>query len=163
MTREAEDFCAGDPLALRIHERVVEALDGLDDVETRISASQLAYRRGRIFALVWRPGRYLRSKVPLVLSLGLREPLRSDRFKEVVEVAPGTWMHHLELRAPAEVDDEVGSWIRLAWEEAAARPPACARRASAGVPGDQHGRGLDAGHRPSSGTSSRVGGTDGPA
>jgi hypothetical protein len=28
-------------------------------------------------------------------------------------------MHHLELYAPADVDDQVRAWIRTAWEEAA--------------------------------------------
>lgn len=124
---DAASFFAGDPLACRIHERVVAEVMA-DGVEARVSRSQIAYRRGRTFALVWRPGRYVRSDVPLVLSLPLRERLDSPRFKQVVQVAAHTWMHHLELRDPDEVDAEVCSWIRLAREQAGAgRAPRAAR------------------------------------
>lgn len=132
MTGAEEAFFAGDPLASRIHERVVAEVMAADGVEPRVTRSQIAYRlsgrRGRTFALVWRPGRYLRSDVPLVLSLPLRERLASPRFKQVVQVAAHTWMHHLELRDPDEVDDEVRSWIRLARDQAGAGPAPRAAR-----------------------------------
>ena len=95
------------------------ALGELIDLETRVSASQIAYRHGRTFAIVWRPGRYVHSDVPLVLSLVLREPLSSTRVKEVVNVARDAWMHHLELRSVDEVDDEVRGWLKKAWDGAA--------------------------------------------
>lgn len=119
MTEAADDdFFDGDPVAWQIQLRILRAFEDLADIEVRESASQIAYRHGRTFAIIWRPGRYLHSDVPLVLSLVLREPSRSSRFKEVVKVAGDTWMHHLELHTAAEVDDEVRAWIRLAWEGA---------------------------------------------
>lgn len=115
---DEEDFFEGDPVAWQIQLRILRAFEDLTDLEVRESASQIAYRHGRTFAIVWRPGRYLHSDVPLVLSLVLREPMDSPRIKEVVKVAGETWMHHLELRSASEVDDELRSWIRLAWEGA---------------------------------------------
>ena len=116
MAEAAEiDFFEGDPVAWQIQLRILGAFQDLADIETHESASQIAFRHGRTFAIVWRPGRYLRSGVPRVLSLVMREQLGSPRFKEVVKVAGDTWMHHLELRSAAEVDDEVRGWIRLAW------------------------------------------------
>lgn len=115
---EDDDFLRGDPVAWRIQLRILRAFEDLTDLEVRESATQIAYRHGRTFAVVWRPGPRLPSEVPLVLTLVLREPLESRRFKEVVKVAGHTWMHHLELRSPGEVDDELGTWIRLAWEGA---------------------------------------------
>lgn len=111
----ADEFFEGDPVAWQIQLRILRAFEDLTDLEVRESVSQIAYRHGRTFAIVWRPGRYLHSDVPLVLSLVLQEPLASPRFKEVVKVAGNTWMHHLELRSAAEVDDELRAWIRLAW------------------------------------------------
>ncbi|MCP6341538.1 DUF5655 domain-containing protein, partial [Klebsiella pneumoniae] len=58
------------------------------------------------------------SDVPLVLSLALPHRLRSERFKEVVHPSPRVWMHHLELRGPGEVDDEVRGWLAEAWAAA---------------------------------------------
>ncbi|QSR26368.1 hypothetical protein CFH99_12105 [Nocardioides aromaticivorans] len=111
----ADDFFDGDPAAWQIQLRILRAFEDLTDLEVRESASQVAYRHGRTFAIVWRPGSHLHSDVPLVLSLVLREPMGSPRFKEVVKVAGDTWMHHLDLRSAAEVDDELQGWIRLAW------------------------------------------------
>ncbi|WGY04505.1 DUF5655 domain-containing protein [Nocardioides sp. QY071] len=114
MTGSVDEFFDGDPTARQIHDRLVGELTAVEGVEVHVSRSQVAYRLGRTFAIEWRPGRYLRSEVPLVLSLPLRQRLESTRFKQVVQVARGTWMHHLELRSAAEVDDEVRRWIRLA-------------------------------------------------
>jgi hypothetical protein len=90
---------------------MVEGLGG--GTEMRVSKSQVAFRRRRGFAYVWRPDRYLRSDVPAVLSLAADHPIASERFKEVVHPSPRVWMHHLELRDPAEVDCEVEEWLRL--------------------------------------------------
>jgi hypothetical protein len=35
-----------------------------------------------------------------------------------VEPAKGRFTHHLELREPDEVDEEVAGWLREAWEAA---------------------------------------------
>ena len=52
------------------------AVRALGPVEVRVSRSQVAFRRRRGFAYVWRPGRYVRSAVPAVLSVVLpaRDP-----------------------------------------------------------------------------------------
>ncbi|HWJ08244.1 MAG TPA: DUF5655 domain-containing protein [Nocardioides sp.] len=98
------DFFEGDPVGREIHGRILDALGDLSDLRTKVSASQIAYRHGRTFAIVWRPDRYLPSEVPLVLSLVLPEPLGSPRPKEIVRVARDACMHHLELRSADEVD-----------------------------------------------------------
>ena len=68
---------------------------------------------------MWWPARYLKSDVPAVLSIALPRRLEhSRRFKEVVNPAPGVWMHHLELRSIADLDDEVAGWLGEAREEA---------------------------------------------
>lgn len=121
MTGRVEEFFEGDPTARRIHDRLFTELTAVEGVEVRVGRSQVAYRLGRTFAIEWRPGRYLRTDVPLVLSLPLLERLKSPRFKQVVPVARNCWMHHLELCSPAEVDDEVEGWIGLARDQAQER------------------------------------------
>ena len=89
------------------------------DATERTTRSQVAFRRRRGFAYLWRPGQYLRHPAAeVVLSLAFREELPSPRFKGVVHPAPTTWMHHLELHAVADLDDEVAGWLRRAAEEA---------------------------------------------
>jgi len=97
---------------------VTDVVEALGEHEVRVSRSQVAFRRRRGFAYVWRPGRYVRSDVPAVLSLALDHELRDDRFKEVVHLSVRGWMHHLELASPAEVDHQVRGWLRLAYDAA---------------------------------------------
>jgi hypothetical protein len=66
------------------------------------------------------PDRYLgRGHTPLVLSLAFDSRRDSPRWKQVVEPAPGRYMHHLELRSASEIDDEVRGWLREAWDHTA--------------------------------------------
>lgn len=113
-----EDLFAGHPAALAVWHRVEELLAGLPGTVVRTPRSQVALRRRRGFAYAWRPGQYVRSDASAVLSIALDHEVDSTRFKEVSHPAPTTWMHHLEVRDPGEVDDEVAAWLREAWESA---------------------------------------------
>jgi hypothetical protein len=76
------------------------------------------------FALVWIPERHLRRKaVPLVLTFSFRERRPWPRWKEIYEVAPRRFTHHLELWSPADVDEEVRAWLTEAWERDAGEHP----------------------------------------
>ncbi len=103
-------------LASRVlFETVRAAVDAAGTSDLRVGRSQVAFRRRVGFAYAWIPGRYVRSDVPLVLSVALRRHDASPRWKEVVEPRPGRFIHHLELREAAEVDDVVRAWIAEAW------------------------------------------------
>jgi hypothetical protein len=53
-----------------------------------------------------------------VLSIALDRELSSSRFKQVVHPSPRIWLHHLELRSLDDLDDEVQSWLRAAYDAA---------------------------------------------
>jgi hypothetical protein len=114
-----EDYFADRDFSRQLFSAVRAALEQTGPAEMRISKSQIAFRRRRGFAWVWIPGRYLRGDTaPLVLSLALpfRDP--SPRWKQVVEPYPGRFMHHLELREPNEIDDQVRIWLKRPWDNA---------------------------------------------
>jgi hypothetical protein len=114
-----EDFFTGKPVALSLFGLIRRTLDAIGPSSTRITKNQIAFRRRRAFAWVWRPDQYLRGcTAPLVLSISLPRRDGSPRWKEVVEPVPGRFMHHLELFDPAEVDGEVSSWLQRGWEAA---------------------------------------------
>jgi hypothetical protein len=113
-----ESFFEGHPDGLAVYQAVASAVAALGDSQVRVTKSQVAFRRRRGFAYVWRPGQYVSSTVPAVLSLALPREVGSARFKEVVHPAPSVWMHHLELRDPGEVDEEVAAWLGEAWAAA---------------------------------------------
>jgi len=113
------DFFAGHPDGLALYEAVAEAVAGIGEAEVRTTKSQIAFRRRKGFAFLWRPGQYVDSEVPAVLSIALPERVDSDRFKEVAHPSPKSWMHHLEIREPEEVDAEVLTWLESAYLAAA--------------------------------------------
>lgn len=108
-------FFAGYPDGLAVCGAVQEAVGRIGDATTRVSKSQVAFRRRRGFAYLWRPGQYISSDVPAVLSIVLPFEVRSDRFKEVVHPSAKVWMHHLELHAPSDVDGQVQEWLTEAY------------------------------------------------
>ena len=97
---------------------VQRVLSTVGEVSVSVSKSQVAFRRRKGFAYVWRPGQYLHSQVPAVLSIALPLEVRSARFKEVVHPSPNVWMHHLELHEPSEIDDQVRGWLEEAYANA---------------------------------------------
>jgi hypothetical protein len=95
-------------------------MESIGTTEIRVTKSQVAFRRRKAFAWAWMPGNYLRGRVaPLVLTLAFRNRDTSPRWKEIVEPSPGRFMHHLELYSTGDLDDEVITWLRNAWTQAA--------------------------------------------
>jgi hypothetical protein len=118
--RTPAEFFAGHPTGLAVFDRVLAIVRSHGPAAVRVSKSQVAFRRRRGFAWLWLPERYLgaRSAGIVVLSFALGRQEASARLKEVVQVAPAHWMHHLEIRAVAEVDDVVAAWLREAADRA---------------------------------------------
>lgn len=115
-----DEFFDGQALSKQLFETVRREVESLGETSMRVTKSQVAFRRKRGFAWVWMPGVYLKRETPpLVLTLSLPRRDGSPRWKEIVEPYPGRFTHHLELHDPAEIDDEVRSWLKEAWETAA--------------------------------------------
>lgn len=81
-----------------------------------MSKSQIAFRARRGFPYVWRPG--FDNDVPPPSRRSRYPPDKSKRFKSVVHPSPKVWIHHLEVRDPDQVDDEVARSLRDAYHAA---------------------------------------------
>jgi hypothetical protein len=104
----AADFFRGDEEARAIFVAIRGAVALLGEATLRVSKSQIAFRRRIAFGWVWLPGKYLKGKrPPLVLTIGLHRHDFCARWKQVVEPYPGRFVHHMELNAPEQVDQEV--------------------------------------------------------
>ena len=115
-----EAFFAGHPHALAVYRQVRSMVEALGPVEIRTTSSQVSFRRRRGFAYLWLPGRWLaRPGAEVVLSVALGRADESPRFKEVVHPDPSIWMHHLEVHALTDLDDEVAGWLKEAFEHSA--------------------------------------------
>ena len=113
--RSPEDLFEGFPETLAVLSVLAEAVTGLGEVSMTVTKSQVAFRRRTGFAYLWRPGQYLASDVPAVVSIALDREVESARFKEVAHPSAAVWMHHLEVRDPSQVDDEVRGWLAEAY------------------------------------------------
>lgn len=113
-----EELFAGFPEGLAILRSVQQAVATIGETSLAVTKSQVAFRRRKAFAYVWRPGRYVHSDVPAVLSIALPHEVRGDRFKEVVHPSTNVWMHHIELHAPSQIDDQVRGWLEEAYANA---------------------------------------------
>ncbi|QLY33778.1 DUF5655 domain-containing protein [Nocardia huaxiensis] len=118
VAQTVDEFFAGSAAGIAIAEAVRGAIDAIGPADMRITKSQIGFRRKRAFAQLWKPGQYLKSEVPAVLTLELPHELDSKRFKEVAHPADRHWTHHLELVAAGEVDDEVRGWLAEAYAAA---------------------------------------------
>ena len=108
-----------EPEAMEVYRSVRAMLEQLGPVEVRTSRSQVAFRRRRGFAFLWVPVAWARRpSVLVVLSIALGRQIESPRWKQVAHPAPTTWMHHLEVRTPGDLDAEVEGWLREAWAAA---------------------------------------------
>ncbi len=114
-----EDYFGDDVEALWLFNAVASAIVEIGPATVQTSKSQIAFRRRRNFAWVWRPRQYLKGKsATLVLTLSFAMRSDSPRWKEIVEPTPGRFTHHLELYDNDDIDDEVRGWLRAAWEAA---------------------------------------------
>jgi hypothetical protein len=115
---KAHEMLGDHPVALRVLERVVSIVERFGPTGVRVSKSQIALRRRRGFAYLWRPRQYLGRGAEIVLSIALGRRDESPRFKEVVHPSPKHWLHHLEIDDPDGVDAEVVGWLREAFDRA---------------------------------------------
>ncbi|GGC00726.1 DUF5655 domain-containing protein [Cellulomonas carbonis] len=111
---------ASDPVALAVRRRVADVVLGWDGVEERVTRTQVAYRRRRGFAWVWAPRRHLgrTTGAHVVVSFALGRVELSDRVKEVAHPSTHHWIHHVELQDASDVDAQLTSWLREAWDRA---------------------------------------------
>ena len=116
--RTPEQFFQGSGDGLSVFHAVEQAVHDFSDSSIKVTKSQIAFRRRKGFAYLWRPDQYLRSDVPVVLSIVLPYKVVSPRIKQVAHPSRDVWMHHLELHRPDEIDREVQSWLAEAFENA---------------------------------------------
>jgi len=114
-----DEFFADHDDSRMLFDALLDRINSIGTADYKVTKSQIAFRRKKQFAWVWMPGKYLRGKTaPLVLSLSFPDRDPSPRWKEIVEPAPGRFMHHLELYNVSYIDGDVICWLRSAWEQA---------------------------------------------
>ena len=89
------------------------------EAKIKVQKSQISFYYRHLFACV----SFLRVKrkadLPeryFVLTLGLSEPLTSDRVAVKTEPYPGRWTTHFVISSPSDLDEELFGWIDQAYQ-----------------------------------------------
>lgn len=116
---KVEEFFEGRKESKRLFDAMKRQVARLGEATIHVSKSQIAFKRKRTVAIIWVPGKYLTGHVArLVLTLSFPHRDPSSRWKQIVEVGPGRFTHHLELFKASDIDAEVRRWLQVAWDAA---------------------------------------------
>ena len=113
------------PDALPLYRAFEELLfDSFPVVNKRVQKTQITFSNRHVFVCISFARVKRKAELPegyMVITLGLHSPLDSGRVAVKTEPYPGRWTHHIVVNKPEELDEELFSWIREAYEFADAK------------------------------------------
>lgn len=98
--------------------------DSFPVVNRRVQKTQITFSNRHVFACVSFARVKRKTELPMrfiVITLGLPAPLDSERVAVKTEPYPGRWTHHIVVNKPEELDEELLSWVREAYDFAAVK------------------------------------------
>ena len=93
--------------------------DSFPVVNKRVQKTQITFSNRHVFACVSFARVKRKTELPMrfiVITLGLPAPLDSERVAVKTEPYPGRWTHHIVVNKPEELDEELLSWVREAYD-----------------------------------------------
>jgi len=113
-------FFTGHMEALGLYQALEDLLySSFPHVNKRVQKTQITFYNSHVFACVSFARVKRKAELParwLTLTLGLPAPLDSPRVAAACEPYPGRWTHHFVLSGEDELDGEMISWIREAYD-----------------------------------------------
>ena len=113
-------FFDGHQEALGLYEAFEYLLhDTFSNVNKHVQKTQITFFNRHVFACVSFARVKRKADLPegyIVLTLGLPEPLDSPRVAVKTEPYPGRWTHHFVVSREEELDEELLSWVRQAYD-----------------------------------------------
>ena len=98
--------------------------DSFPVVNKRVQKTQITFSNRHVFVCVSFARVKRKTELPMrfiVITLGLPAPLDSERVAVKTEPYPGRWTHHIVVNKPEELDEELLSWVREAYDFAAVK------------------------------------------
>jgi predicted transport protein len=112
-------FFDKNPLALPLYEAFEEKLFALfPETHKRVQKTQITFSNKHVFACISFARVKRKAELPnpyLVVTLGLSYPLESERVAIKTEPYPGRWTTHILIAESDDIDDELLSWVREAY------------------------------------------------
>lgn len=113
-------FFDGHRNTLRLYQALEELLyKSFPNVNKRVQKTQITFFNRHVFACVSFARVKRKAELPdghMVITLGLPAPLESERVAVKTEPYPGRWTHHIVVSTIEELDEELFSWIREAYD-----------------------------------------------
>lgn len=107
---QAEELFRKDPRQLVCFRALTAAVaERWPECVLKVHRTQVSFCDPRPFCYAW-----VRSR-RFYATFGLDVPLEDPRISMVVEPYPNRWTHHVALSGADEVDDQLLSWIEMAW------------------------------------------------
>lgn len=108
------------PTAVPLYEVFARGLfEMFPSTSMRVQKSQITFSNRHVYACVSFARVKKKAELPdpyLVITLGLSYPLNSNRVAVKTEPYPGRWTTHLVVGSASELDDELFSWVKQAYE-----------------------------------------------
>ncbi len=85
----------------------------------RVQKTQITFANRHVYACVSLARVKRKAELPepyLVITIGLSYPLDSNRVAVKTEPYPGRWTIHLLISSVSELDDELFTWVKQAYE-----------------------------------------------
>ena len=98
--------------------------DSFPAVNRRVQKTQITFSNRHVFACVSFARVKRKTELPMgymVVTLGLPTQLDSERVAVKTEPYTGRWTHHIVINKPEELDEELLSWVREAYDFAAVK------------------------------------------
>ena len=93
-------------------------------VNKRVQKTQITFSNRHVFSCISFARVKKKAELPegyMVITLGLHGPLDSERVAAKTEPYPGRWTHHFVVSKLEELDEEMLSWIKDAYDFADAK------------------------------------------
>ena len=116
-------FFGNHPAAYLLYETFEkELLVRFPETNIRVQKSQITFSNRHVYACVSLQRVKKRADLPepyIVITLGLSYPLASERVAVKTEPYPGRWTTHIVIGSIEEVDAELFTWVKQAYDFAA--------------------------------------------
>ena len=112
-------FFNGRQLELPLYEALFRRMEAeFPDASVKVQKSQISFYGRHLFGAASLPVRRKKNwpEHCIVVTIGLSYQLESPRVAVAVEPYPGRWTHHVLISAEEQIDDELISWLREAYE-----------------------------------------------
>lgn len=112
-------FFDSHPEAYPLYESFREKLlSRFPETKIKVQKSQISFYNRHLYACVSFLKVKKKAELPehyFVLTLGLREPLESERVAAKTEPYPGRWTTHFIISRPSDLDEELFQWAAQAY------------------------------------------------